>query len=260
MITYLFVHGSWHGAWCWKKVVPRIEQAGHQPITLDLPGHGDDPAPVPHASLQDYAGRVITVLDTLADQVILVGHSMAGVVISHVAEMRPEKITALVYLAAFLPRNGQSINAIKKSYLSQYPQNGSKPGLSENVNAPLTTDTDTIIDRERGLSMFKKERAPAMLYHDCSDEDVAYALSRLCPTSTAISSTPLALTAERFGRIPRVYIETSEDRRVKPELQRAMYSAQPCQKVFSLATSHSPFFAAPEALAAMLISSDVLRS
>jgi pimeloyl-ACP methyl ester carboxylesterase len=248
MSTYLFVHGSWHGAWCWKKVVSLIEQAGHKAITLNLPGHGDDPEPIGHAPLQLYAERVVAVLDTLPSRVILVGHSMAGVIVSCATEMRPQKIATLVYLAAFMPQNGQSINSIKNSYL----------GLAGDVNAPPTTDTDTIIDREHGLSMFKKERAREMLYHDCTDEDVAYALSHLCPSSTAIGATPLTLTAERFGRVPRIYIETLQDRRVKPDLQKMMYMAHPCRKVFSLATSHSPFFSAPEALVDILTSSDVL--
>lgn len=249
MSTYLFVHGAWHGAWCWKKVVPLIEQAGHKAVTLDLPGHGDDATPVGHAPLQLFADRVVAVLDTLPSSVVLVGHSMAGVVVSRVAEMRPEKIATLVYLAAFLPQDGQSINAIKKSYL----------GLAGNVNAPPSTDTDTIIDRERGISVFKKERARDVLYHDCTDEDVAYAISRLCPSSTAIGTTALTLTEECFGSVPRVYIEASQDRRVNPEMQRIMYMAQPCRKVFALATSHSPFFSAPEALVDILTSSDVLQ-
>jgi pimeloyl-ACP methyl ester carboxylesterase len=248
MSTYLFVHGAWHGAWCWQKIVPRIEQAGHRAITLDLPGHGDDPTPVGHAPLQLFAERVVAVLDTLPSRVILVGHSMAGVIVSTVAEIRPEKIATLVYLAAFMPQNGQSINIVKNSYL----------GLSGNVSAPPTTDTDTIIDRARGISMFKKERAREMLYHDCADEDVAYAISRLRPSSTAIGTTPLTLTAERYGSIPRVYIATTQDRRVKPELQKMMYAVQSCRKVFSLATSHSPFFSTPEALVDILTSSDVL--
>ncbi|HZR38969.1 MAG TPA: alpha/beta fold hydrolase [Ktedonobacteraceae bacterium] len=248
MSTYLFVHGSWHGAWCWKKVVPLIEQAGHHAVTLDLPGRGDDATPVGHASLQTYAERVVAVLDALSSRVVLVGHSMAGVVVSHVAEMRPEKIATLVYLAAFLPQNGQSINAIKKIFL----------GLSGNVDAPLTADPDTIIDRERGVSMIRKERARDVLYHDCSDEDVTYALSRLCPESTAIGSMPLTLTAERFECVPRIYIAALQDRRVKPELQKAMYTAQPCHKVFSLETSHSPFFSAPEELVSILTSFDHL--
>ncbi len=247
MSTYLFVHGAWHGAWCWQKVVPLIQQAGHTAIALDLPGHGNDPTYVGHAPLQLFADRVATVLASLPSPVILVGHSMAGVIVSTVAEMHPQKLAALVYLAAFMPQDGQSINVVKNRYL----------GLTGNVSAPPTTDTDTIIDREHGLSMFKKERAHEMLYHDCPDEDVALAIAHLRPSSIAIGATLLTLTAERYGSVPRIYIETTQDRRVKPELQHMMYTVQPCNKVFSLATSHSPFFSAPEALVDILTSTDV---
>jgi pimeloyl-ACP methyl ester carboxylesterase len=249
MCTYVFVHGAWHGAWCWKKIIPLIQQAGHRAIAPDLPGHGEDTAPVGHASLQTYAERVVAILDAQQFPIILVGHSMAGVVITRVAEMRPEKIVTLVYLAAHLPQNGQSINAIKRSYLGQ----------SGNMGAPLPPDPDIIIDTKEGINIFKKERAREVLYHDCSDEDVAYAVARLCPESLAIFETPLTLTEERFGRVPRVYIETLEDRRVPPELQKKMYTAQPCRRVFSLIASHSPLFSVPEELGAILTSPEVLR-
>lgn len=117
----------------------------------------------------------------------------------------------------------------------------------------------SIIDAKQGISIYKKERARETLYQDCSEEDVAYAVACLCPESIALSATPLLLTQDRFGRVPRVYSETLQDRRVQRELQKKMYTAQPCQKIFSLTAGHSPFFSVPEEFVAILTSSEVLR-
>jgi pimeloyl-ACP methyl ester carboxylesterase len=109
MSRYVLVHGAWHGSWCWEKVVPLLSQAGHQVETLDLPGHGQDRTPFREITLAAYTKRVCATLDAQAEPVILVGHSMGGIVITQVAEERLEKIQTLVYLTAFLPQNGESL-------------------------------------------------------------------------------------------------------------------------------------------------------
>src|SRR5215471_8421479 len=109
MSRYILVHGAWHGRWCWDQVVPLLRQAGHQVETLDLPGHGQDRTPILEVTLAAYTKRVCETLDAQAEPVILVGHSMGGIVITQVAEERPEKIQTLVYLTAFLVQNGESV-------------------------------------------------------------------------------------------------------------------------------------------------------
>ena len=107
MSTYILIHGSWHGAWCWYKVVPLLEKAGHKALAIDLPGHGRDWTPAPDISLQSYVDCVCKVIDSQPEPVVLVGHSRGGIVLSQVAEVRPEKIEMLVYLSAFLIPNGE---------------------------------------------------------------------------------------------------------------------------------------------------------
>ena len=106
MATYVLIHGAWHGGWCWDKIVPLLKKEGHKVEAPDLPGHGRDKTPIPEISLQSYTDRVCRILDTQSEPVILVGHSMGGVVITQAAQHRPEKIKTLVYLSAMLPRNG----------------------------------------------------------------------------------------------------------------------------------------------------------
>jgi pimeloyl-ACP methyl ester carboxylesterase len=57
MSTFLLVHGAWHGAWCWSKLVPELEALGHKTIVFDLPSHGEDKTPAGDVTLDDYAAR-----------------------------------------------------------------------------------------------------------------------------------------------------------------------------------------------------------
>ena len=237
MNTYVLIHGAWEGSWCWEKVVPLLKQAGHQVVAPDLPGHGQDRTPIHEITLASYTKRVCETLDAQAEPVILVGHSMGGIVITQVAEERPEKIATLVYLAAYLLQNGESLSQV------------------------ASVDTDSLllpivmVNREQGYATFKEE-APLkeVVYADCSDEDVARARSLLVPQALVPFVTPIGTTVERFGRVPRVYIECLRDRVISPSLQKKMYTALPCQQIISMETSHSPFFSAPEELVRHLTS------
>lgn len=156
MSTFVLVHGAWAGGWCWEKGVPLLEQAGHQVQVFDLPAHDQDTTPLREISLAAYTKRVCEILDAQAEPVMLVGHSMGGIVITQAAEERPEKIQMLVYLSAFLPQNGESLFQL------------------------ASRDTDSlvfpnlIINEEQGYLTFKED-APLkeILGADCSDEDIA---------------------------------------------------------------------------------------
>ena len=107
MSTYLLVHGAWHGAWCWQRVTPRLQAQGHTVLSPDLPGSGEDKTPIQDVTLKAYADRICAVIDGVPEPVVLVGHSLGGMTITQSAEYRPDKIKVLVYVCAFLLRNGE---------------------------------------------------------------------------------------------------------------------------------------------------------
>src|SRR5688500_14447276 len=132
--TYLLVHGAWHGAWCWNKVIPLLQAKGHKAIAIDLPGHGQDIGCTWDISLDDYVNEVVKTANDQNGQVILVGHSMSGVVISHAAEkLSGEKISALIYLDASLPKDGESLFALVEATLKNLTPDSRKPMLVENI-------------------------------------------------------------------------------------------------------------------------------
>jgi alpha-beta hydrolase superfamily lysophospholipase len=82
MSSFVFVHGAWHGAWCWSKVVSLLEGTGHRAIALDLPGHGRDDTPITQVTFEAYCNKLREILEAQTEPVILVGHSMGGRVIT----------------------------------------------------------------------------------------------------------------------------------------------------------------------------------
>ncbi len=233
MSTFVLIHGAWHGAWCWDKVTPLLEQGGHEVVTLDLPGHGEDRTPAAEVTLEAYADLVVEALDALPEPVVLVGHSLSGTVISQVAERRPEKIDKLVYVCALLLPSGKS--AIEASQ-----EDGGSVILK---NAEVQADQGHIILSVEGM----KEA----LYHDCP-EDFERARRLISPQPLAPLGTPVEVTEGNFGSVRRTYVHTTQDRAVSPAAQERMYTELPCEKVVSMSTGHLPFFAAPEELAGHL--------
>ena len=224
MATFVLIHGAWHGSWCWDKVRPILEQSGHAVETPDLPGHGEDKTPISGVNLEAYTNRVCQVLDQQTEKVILVGHSLGGLSITQAAEQRPEKIELLVYLTAFLLKNGESRMSVREN----------EPGGSA-----LGPSMEMVPDK--GFVTIKDEGVKPSFYHDCSDEDIAWAKSHLVPQALQPMGAPMTTTDQNFGQVRRVYIECLQDQAIVPDFQKQMYGATPCEQVISMDTSHSPF-------------------
>jgi len=110
MTNYLLIHGAMRGAWLWDKLMPLLMKAGANPIAIDLPGHGDRTSEGSFVTMSNYITDVIEFIrkENLRD-LVLVGHSMSGIVISKVAEEIPERVKHLVYLAAVVPKNNEAL-------------------------------------------------------------------------------------------------------------------------------------------------------
>lgn len=234
MKTFILIHGSWHSSWNWHRVIPILEKRGHKAIAIDLPGMGRDKTPVAEVKMQSTVEKICNLIDSIEGKVILVGHSKNGIMISQAAEYRPEKIEKLVYLAAYLIPNGKT----QKEYSLQDTEGVLKPyvAMHEELNAHT----------------LQPEIYKEGLYADCDDNitELAKLLLSHEPVESAI--TALQLTEENYGKIPRFYIECTNDKAVTPFIQRKMYTETPCKKVYSLPASHSPFFSKPQELSDIL--------
>jgi pimeloyl-ACP methyl ester carboxylesterase len=178
--------------------------------------------------------RIEQALLSASEPSILVGHSLAGAVISQAAERLPERIRCLVYLTAFLLSDGQSRRQLPDVGTSIVQQN-------------------LIFSKDHESVGVAPKVCREAFYGECSYADARQAAGRLNPTPTCLFTTPVTLSGERYRRVPRVYIECLRDRAVPLELQRTMQAAVPCARVFSIDTDHSPFLSAPQELARLLL-------
>lgn len=221
---YILVHGAWHGSWCWEEVVRKLEDQGHKAIAPDLPGHGEDNLWLNNISLKTYVDFIEDLVLAQEASVILVGHSMAGVIISQVAENIPEKIKKLVYVAAFIPENNGS--------LMQEARQGSTAGVS----------TETRVDElNNEIILNKSERAKELFFNCCNEKQAEHALLKLQanePFRPFVDT--VEISQARFGKVDKLYIECLNDNAVTIEDQRRMCGKIPLE-ILRIDTDHSPF-------------------
>ena len=235
MATFLMVHGAWHGGWCFDRLRAPLEAAGHKMIAPDLPGVGGSAKALAAASLDGWADFVVDQARHIPAPVILCGHSRGGVVISQAAERAPEMFAGLVYIAGALVPDGRSLHDVTGAAMEQGP-----------FGAALSPVADGL-----GLS-FSPEAAREFFYNRCDPQDQLYCCARLVAEPVRPFGARLRLTPERFGRLPRHYVECAYDRTFPLEVQQAMQAVLPCESVTRLESDHSPFICAPEELAGAL--------
>lgn len=229
--TFVLVHGALLGEFSWNRVERRLVADGHTVITLDLPGHGADQTPVDQLSLNSYRDAVIAAIGNRTN-VVLVGHSFGGMVVSQVAEAIPAKISKLVYLAALIPQNGESANDLagrdQDSLFGKY----------------VTPTPSALVFNPDGLG--------PVFCNDCAPEDVAMLRAKLRPEPLAPFATPVTLTAANYGSVRKYDILTRQDRAVSYTFQKTLQARVNFVKSVELDAGHLPFFSRPDELAKVL--------
>ena len=229
MATFGLVHGSWHGSWCWTKLVRELEARGHRAVAMDLPIED------PNAGLTRYAEVVTDALRDVDGDVVLVGHSFGGSTIPLVAHRRP--VARLVFLCALVPRPGAS--------------------AADRYADPVFVDgfRGSTATREDGASYWADlDAAVRCFYHDCDTADATWAASRLRPQSPAPSLEPWPMDA--LPDVRRSSILCRDERCIAPAWSRSMSRDLLGVEPVELDGGHSPFLSRPAELADVLVSLD----
>jgi pimeloyl-ACP methyl ester carboxylesterase len=224
MATFGLVHGAWHGAWCWELLVPELERRGHRAIAMDLPCEDRT------ASFFDYSDAVRAALGD-ASEVVLVGHSMAGITIPLVALSRPVRL--LVFLCALVP---------------DQPGDTTEGGPQTHPDGAF----DALVRHEDGSHSWPSaETAARTLYQDCRPELVDSAFARLRPQQTALWDgwSPM----ERWPEVAIASIHCRDDRAVNPAWSSWIARNRLGVESTELPGGHSPMLARPAALADALV-------
>jgi len=234
METIVLVHGAWSDASAWDLVTPALKAKGYDVIVVNLPGHGKDNTSFATITLQSYTDAVKKAIGNRKN-ILLVGHSMGGVVISQVAEEIPGQIRELVYLGAFLPRNGESLLSLSQqdadSHIGKYLQ----------------------VDQANGTANLAKDGIIDVFAADAPTAVAEYLVANFKADPLAPFATPVTLTDANFGSVKKVYIHTLNDHAVSYTLQQAMVKNGNVEREYSMPTSHTPFISMPDVLAAIIL-------
>ncbi|MFM9840572.1 MAG: alpha/beta fold hydrolase [Cyclobacteriaceae bacterium] len=224
--TYVLVHGAWADESAWGFVRNNLAKNANV-VVVNLPAHGADNTYGAGIGLNDYVKTVTEAINQQPGKVILVGHSMAGEVISQVAENIPARIEKLIYVSAYLPKNGESVIDLSKK------DNTSKTGPALEFN------------QDYSLATIKKEVVHDNICGDCPDymKDILVKYHRAEPVKALNDK---AVLTAKFASVPKYYIATTKDEVVPYTLQQLMIKDNGAvKKVYELPTSHLPFVAMP---------------
>lgn len=237
MSRIVLVHGAFHNASCWNTLIPLLEKLGHTVTAIDLPGHGSDKTPLETVNLQTYAAKVAGELAASDEPTVLIGHSMGGMVVTQAADMHLAaggKLDQLIYVAAFAPRNGQSLVDLA----------GQPEGAGDMVQANVQ------VDGEPPIGTMPADKAVDAFYGDCSPEIAAKAVADLGQQPILAFVMPVEITNDR--PLHRSYVSTTKDKALPPALQKKMGKDNNITEFVEISSDHSPFLSHPEELAQIL--------
>jgi pimeloyl-ACP methyl ester carboxylesterase len=220
------VHGSYHGAWCWDFLRPELERLGHRVIAMDLPISD------PSLGAADYAKAVDDALEPDSEP-MLVGHSMAGLVIPLVAARRP--VRRLVFLAAFLPSPGRSAGEQR---------------ATEAIDGRIPPRTAEWTDLGNDVWMVGPNTATEIFFQDAPPAVARWATKRLRPQAYRVLTETTPLTT--WPAIESRSIVCRDDRAINPEWVRLAARERLGIEAIEIGGGHSPFLTRPAELARVL--------
>ena len=223
MATFVLVHGGGHRAWHWHLLRPWLAQLGHQTIAPDVP------MDEPRAGAADWASAIVTALARAGDpdDVILVGHSLAGLAIPLVADSIP--VRRMVFLCANVPVPGLSY----QEYLAEHPDAVIMPPVG--------------LDADGRLSLCWPD-ARRLYYGDCEEAVARQAWEHLVP-SVALTAFTEQCPLQAWPEVAASYILCTEDRIIGPAWSRQVTSDRLGGPAIELPGSHSPMLSRPRSLA-----------
>lgn len=228
--TYLLIHGAWHTHWCWQYITPVLKELGHEVFDPDLPGHGANKMDFTDITLATYVETITQLIISIDKPVVLLGHSMAGVIISQIAENIPRAIKQLIYINGFIPENNSS--------LLQEAQQSDSPGISKQL---------AMNPKKNEIILKKTAATKKLLFNCCNHQDAELGMSLLQNEPLQPFSDTIKISPENFGRVKKLYIACLQDHVLPIKDQKRMAERARC-KIIYIDTDHSPFFSAIDTL------------
>lgn len=244
MSHLLLIHGAWGGAWEFEATLKGLRKRGHAATAIDLPGHGDFETPIAEVTMDAYVQTVLDATEAIDGPVVLVGHSLGGAIISQVAERIPHKIDRLIYVAAMLPKNGDTPLGLMQ-------------GDAAGALLPRLEFSE-----DQSYVMVGPETVKEVLLNDVRDPE---RLAEFLPHFAMKQATEpfmfaAELTDKAFGSVSKTYVQASVDEVLSPALQSEMLRNWDVEQVFTLESGHFPLISIPESLINVLDEATGTRS
>jgi len=228
----VLVHGAWHGAWSWRRVLPLLWAGGARAVTVSLSGVGERPG-VTGVTLQTHVDDVVAVVRAEECRgAVLVAHSYAGVPVTAAADVLGDAVGPLVYVDAVLPEPGECWSSL--------------------------SPPDTKADRRTQIAADGVLPAPPATVFGLTGDDAAWVDRRQTTHPGGVYDDPVHFDAARWSARPRTYVSCTAPPLASIDPSRARVAGQPGWSLVELATGHDPMISAPGELAAVLL--DVARS
>jgi len=224
MARFVLVHGAFAGAWIWAPLMNRLEGHGHSAEAVDLPGLGEDHTPISECTLAASAARLCGLLGSGSGPAVVVAHSMGGIIATQAAARCLDRVAALIYVAAFIPKDGQSLLALTK-----LPE-----GAGDEVQANI------VLQGDPPEAVMPASASRHALYDCCTEQVAAWAIARQRPQPVAPFATPVSIPAGALDGMKRYCVLCLQDRAMQPALLRRMIAENPCADVVELDTDHTP--------------------
>jgi pimeloyl-ACP methyl ester carboxylesterase len=228
MADFVLVHGAWHGAWCWRKLLPLLWSDGHRAFAVDLTGLGARRHLArPDIGLSTHVDDVVATLEAEElKQAVLVGHSYAGMVVTGAADRAAERLAALVYLDAVVPRSGESWSS--------------------------THTPSTQAERRAAIAQRGGIAPPDPAVFGLSGPDREWVARRQCDQPGGCYDEPLNFDEKRWSSLRRHFIDCNAPALPTIATSRERARGDPAWHVSTLATGHDPMVSAPDELASLL--------
>lgn len=241
--SMVLIHGAWQGSWAWDAWIPELAARGWHAHAVDLPGNGvpGTPQAAAHASMQSGIALLEQTLSSTTAPVVVVAHSGAGILASQLAEHFPERVACVVYVAGMMLPSGMAYAQLVSASLPDVP---GAAGIAPYLEWSEDLSTSTV----------PPAAALQIFVHDCAPDHAREAAARLRPQQESGRALVASLTPERFGRVPRIYIEALKDRSILLPVQRRMQALVPGAIVHSINCGHVPHLARPGELADIVCS------
>ena len=223
MANFVLLHGAWHGPWCWHKVEPMLTSQGHKVICPTLPCQK-------HVGLSAYTQQVETIISNISQPIVLVAHSMSGLIACNLSNKALNKISRIIFIAAYATNENTSLIKIIDEL--------SEPSIPEDC---LETSGNIITTKPNIKNIF---------YNTCSKLDADSSFNMLVPQSFKALSSVIKVKSELL-RVDTSYIVCSNDKAISKASQETMANQIGAQTV-KIGSCHSPFLSQPDKIAALI--------